>query len=111
MLYEIREYVAVPGRLPELIRRFEVYSFRLFEKHGMEVLQAGVTSVGDHAFGEIVYTLRFADMAELERKWEGFLQDPEVEAMFAETEADGPLVQSVRRRFVNSALFGIDPSP
>lgn len=107
MLYEIREYVAVPGRLPALITRFNEYSFRLFAKHDMEVVQAGMTAVGEHAFGEVVYTLRFDDMADLERKWEGFLQDPEVSTMFAETEADGPLVQSIRRRFMTSAPFGL----
>ncbi|MHA6797354.1 NIPSNAP family protein (plasmid) [Pseudonocardia bannensis] len=106
MLYEVREYVATPGRLEALITRFKEHTFRLFDKHQMDLVQIGVTSVGDHSFNEVVYTLRFADAADMERKWGEFIRDPEWIAVFRASEAEGPLVQSMRRRLVDASAFG-----
>ncbi|RTL67006.1 MAG: NIPSNAP family protein [Pseudonocardiaceae bacterium] len=105
MLYEVREYVAAPGRLAALTARFNEHAFRLFGKHQMDLVQIGVTSVGDHSFNEIVYTLRFADVADMERKWGEFVRDPEWIAAFRASEAEGPLVQSMRRRLVDASSF------
>jgi hypothetical protein len=64
-----------------------------------------MTSFGDNSFNEIVYTLRFANLADMEAKWTALLTDQEMISAFAETEADGPLVQSIRRRVLTSAPF------
>ncbi len=105
MIDEVREYVAVPGKLPALIERFNKHAFRLFAKHGMEVVQIGMTSIGDNSFNEIVYTLRFANLAELDCKWAALLADQEMISALAESEADGPLVQAMRRRLLTSEPF------
>ena len=36
MIYELREYTVVPGRMPELVKRFNNYTFRLFKKYGID---------------------------------------------------------------------------
>ncbi len=36
MLYELRVYTAVPGKLPELHARFRDHTNRLFAKHGFK---------------------------------------------------------------------------
>lgn len=104
MLYELREYTAVPGRLPALITRFNDHTFRLFHKHRMIMLQMGRTSFGDNSVNELVYLMQFDDHADMEAKWATFLSDPEWVSVKNASEADGPLVQSVRRRL-------LDPSP
>jgi hypothetical protein len=104
VLYELREYVAVPGRLPVLIERFNTTTIPLFAKHGMELVQIGRTSIGERSFGELVYTLAFADLADMDAKWAAFVQDPEWVAAEAASETDGPLIQTLRRRV-------LDPSP
>jgi len=106
VLYEVREYVVTPGRLESLITRFKEHALPLFVKHQMDLVQIGVTSVGDHSFNEVVYTLRFTDVADMERKWGAFVHDPEWIAAFRASEADGPLVQSMRRRLVDASSFG-----
>lgn len=103
MLYEVREYVAVPGRLPALIQFFNDHTSRMFARYDMELVQAGTTWMGDNSFNELVYTMRFSDVAELDRKWKQVVSDPEWGAAFAAAEADGPLLQSVKRRLVDSA--------
>lgn len=107
MLYEVREYLATPGRLPALIQRFNDHALRLFAKHEMEVVQIGLTSIGDDSFNEIVYTMRFEGLADMERKWAEFVSDPEWLAVAAETEADGPLIQSMRRRVLDASAFDV----
>jgi hypothetical protein len=107
MIDEVREYVAAPGKLPALIERFNKHAFRLFAKHGMEVVQIGMTSVGDNSFNEIVYTLRFENLAELDAKWTALLADQEAISVFTESELDGPLIQSIRRRLLMTEPFSI----
>jgi hypothetical protein len=104
---EVREYVATPGKLPKLIERFNNHAFRLFAKHGMELVQIGITSIGDNAFNEIVYTLRFANLAEMDSKWAALLADQEMISALTESEADGPLIQSIRRRLLTSEPFSV----
>jgi Asp-tRNA(Asn)/Glu-tRNA(Gln) amidotransferase A subunit family amidase len=108
MLHEVREYVAMPGRIDELIARFVRDAVPLFRKHGMEVVDMGLTVVGDRSFDEVVYTLAFADAAEMEAKWAAFLGDEATVEMFARTEARGPLVASIRRRLLQTAPFAIE---
>jgi NIPSNAP len=35
MIYELRIYQCVPGRLPVLLKRFEDHTLKIWEKHGI----------------------------------------------------------------------------
>jgi hypothetical protein len=105
VLYEVREYVAVPGRFPALVTMFNDHSIPLFAKHEMDLVSVGMTWVGDNSFNELIYTMRFDDVTELEFKWARYLQDPEFLAASAEYDAQGPVVQSLRRRLIDSGPF------
>lgn len=105
MINEVREYTPMPGRLGDAIDLFRTVLIPLFRKHGMEVIQAGFTTMGDKAFGELVYTMRFSDLADLERKWKAFLTDPDWVAALAEREKSGALYQSIRRRVLDTGPF------
>ncbi|GAA0603231.1 NIPSNAP family protein [Sporichthya brevicatena] len=105
MISEIREYVAMPGRLPDVIAFFHEDVIPLFHKHGMEFTQMGVTTIGDNSFGEFVYTMRFADLAEMEQKWGAFVADPGFGSALAAREAKGPLYRAIRRRVIDSGQF------
>ena len=104
MLYELREYTAVAGRLPALIDRFNATTLPLFAQHGMKLVHIGRTNFGENSFGELVYMLAFADSAEMDAKWAQFIQDPEWIAAERASEANGPLIQTLKRRL-------LDPSP
>ena len=107
MLYELREYTAVPGRLPALIARFNEHTIRLFGKHDMELVHIGRTAFGENSVNELVYTMRFRDFADMEAKWAALLQDPEWAAVKTASEADGPLVEAVRRRVLDPGPFEV----
>lgn len=102
MIYEVREYVAAPGRLGAVLDLFTSATVPMLDKHGMELVSAGRTMIGEHSFGELVYTLRFDDLAELDRKWNAMLGDPEWVAALTAAEADGPLFASMRRRILDA---------
>ena len=36
MIYELREYTAVLGRMPALVKRFNEHTLKLFEKHDID---------------------------------------------------------------------------
>lgn len=105
LIHEIREYVAMPGRIPDIIELFHGTVIPLFRKHEMEFSQMGVTTLGDNCYNEFVYTMRFSDLAELEAKWTTFVSDPEWGPALAAREAYGPLYRSIRRRIIDSSQF------
>ncbi|MBL5972318.1 MAG: NIPSNAP family protein [Candidatus Leucobacter sulfamidivorax] len=105
MIYEVREYIPMPGRMGDVIDLFTSVVIPLFRKHGMEIVQAGLTTIGDHSYNEIVYTMRFSDLAELERKWGAFITDPDWNSALANAEQTGALYQAIRRRTVDSGPF------
>ena len=43
MIYELRVYHAVPGRLPDLLKRFDTITLKIWQRHGIE--QAGFWTV------------------------------------------------------------------
>ena len=36
MIYELRVYHAVPGRLPDLLKRFDTITLKIWHRHGIE---------------------------------------------------------------------------
>lgn len=103
MLYEIREYVAVPGRFATLLGFFNEHTRPAMARHGMHLVQAGTTFIGENSFNELVYTIRFADLAEVQSKWALVVGDPQWAEAFAAAGAGGPFVQTMKRRFLDVA--------
>lgn len=106
MIYELREYETVPGRMPALIKRFRDHTLGLFDRHGLKVVFMSQTEFGDNITNELVYVLQFEDHAQLHSNWASFLADPEWHKVKADSEVDGPIVAAVRRRLLNTAPFG-----
>ena len=104
MLYELRIYHCVSGRLPALLNRFDTITLALWEKHGIR--QAGFWTV---AIGEsnqdLYYLLAWESMADREAKWAAFLSDPEWIEKRAETERDGAIVASVNNQILQPTSF------
>ena len=63
MLYELRIYECVPGRLPDLMKRFDTITLKLWEKHGIK--QAGFWTT---VIGESNQTLYYFVVWELARR-------------------------------------------
>jgi len=104
MIYEMRIYHCVTGRLPALLKRFEITTLDMWKKHGIR--QAGFWTV---AIGEsnqdLVYLLAWESLAERERKWGAFMSDPEWIAARTESERSGPIVASISNSILQPTTF------
>jgi hypothetical protein len=106
MIYEMRVYRCVSGRLPALLARFQNHTLKLWEKHGIRQAGFWTTLVGA-SNQELTYMLAWESMAERETKWSGFLADPQWQAVRAETEKDGAIVENVSNQFLAPTPFSV----
>jgi len=104
MIYELRIYRSLPGRLPALLSRFQNQTLRIWEKHGIRQAGFWTTLVGE-SNQQLTYMLAWENMAEREKRWGAFLADPEWIATRAETEKDGQLVENVSNQFLAPTAF------
>jgi hypothetical protein len=103
MIYELRVYDAVPGKLPALNERFAKFTMRYFEKYGIKVVGLWTDEVG--ATNRLTYILAFEDMAHRDKVWTAFKSDPERIKAFAETEKDGPIVVRVTNTIMRPTAY------
>lgn len=104
MLYELRIYRCVPGRLPALQKRFETMTLGVWEKHGIRQVGFWTVLIGDGS-QDLYYMLEWKDMAEREKKWGAFAADPEWHAKRAESERDGPIVANITSSFLAPTAY------
>jgi NIPSNAP len=104
MIYELRVYHCVPGRLPALLKRFETITLGLWEKHGIRQAGFWTVLVGESS-QDLVYLVQWESMADREKKWTAFQNDPEWIAKRNETERDGAIVASVSNSFLAPTSF------
>ncbi len=76
MLYEQRIYHAMPGRMPDLLKRFESITLGFFERYGIRQAGFWTIAVGGST-SELIYLLQWESMAEREQKWNAFASDPD----------------------------------
>ena len=104
MIYELRIYRTMPGRLPALLARFQNHTLRIWERHGIRQAGFWTTLVGESS-SDLTYLLAWESMAEREQKWTAFTADPEWLAVRAETEKDGPINFNVANQFLAPTGF------
>ena len=83
-----------PGRLPDLNKRFETYTLKMWAQRGIRPVGFWTVLVGENN-QDLIYMLEWKDMAERERVFGAFMSDPEWLKIRAETEKNGPIVASI----------------
>jgi hypothetical protein len=104
MIYELRIYHCVPGRLPALLKRFETITLDMWKARGIRQAGFWTVLVGE-SNQDLYYLLAWESMAERERLFGAFMNDPEWIAKRAETEKDGPIVASITNMFLQPTSF------
>lgn len=106
MVHELRVYRCVPGRLPDLLKRFETITLAIWERHGIR--QAGFwTTVIGESNQDLTYFLAWDSLAERDTKWAAFQSDPEWIAKRAETEANGAIVANITSAILQPTAFSV----
>jgi hypothetical protein len=104
MIYELRVYRTLPGRMPALLKRFESATLRIWEKHGIR--QAGFwTTVLGESNNDLTYLLAWDSLGEREQRWGAFASDPEWIAARNESEKDGQIVANITSSILQPTAF------
>ncbi len=104
MLYELRIYHCLPGRLPALLKRFETVTLGLWERHGIRQAGFWTTLIGS-SNQDLTYLLAWENLAERDAKWTAFQTDPEWLSKRAETEKDGQIVGNITNQILSPTSF------
>ena len=110
MIYEMRAYECLPGRVGDLNRLMVELAVPVFEKLGMTLIGAqtpnGTPEVGGDS-NTLHYMLAYPDMGARERAWEAFWQDPDWQAGRAKytEEFGGPIVARTQSTFFKPTSY------
>lgn len=104
MIYELRVYRCVPGRLPVLLKRFETATLKLWEKHGIRPTGFFTTLIGE-SNQELTYLLAWESLAEREKKWTAFMADPDWISARTKSEEDGQIVGNIVSQLLTPTAF------
>src|SRR3712207_4795807 len=104
MIYELRIYEALPGRLPALHARFKTHTLALFEKHGIKQVGFWTTYVGP-SNNTLTYILVWESLEERQRVWDAFGTDPAWIEARTNSERDGPIVARVESMFLKPTEY------
>lgn len=103
-VFELRVYITHPGKMPDLLTRFENHTTKLFERHGMVNLGYWLP-VEEKDGNKLYYILKYKSRAAAEAAWKAFGEDPEWIKVRTQSEANGPIVKAVESTFLTSTNF------
>ena len=101
-LYEMRTYYANEGKIDQLHARFRNHTMTLFEKHGMKNI--AYWSPAD-APDTLIYIIAHKDADAAKAAWGAFVADPEWQAVYAESIANGRLVKKIDNVFMSKTDY------
>ncbi len=104
MLYELRTYTVMPGRMADLNRRFADVTLGFFAKHGITVVGFWTNELGGSS-DQLIYMLSYESLAQREQQWSAFARDSDRIAAFAETEKNGPLVKRLTAQILRPTVY------
>lgn len=105
-LFELRTYVASPGKLEALNARFRNHTTKLFAKHGMTNLGSWTPFDHPESQNTLIYLLHHSSREQADKNWQSFLADPTWKKVARESQVDGKLLaQPPERLFLRATGF------
>lgn len=99
MIYELRSYFMLPGKLAEFLEAFDRIPRKVLARHGAELVGFWTTVIGQN--NEVVYMLRYSDLAARERTWTAVDHDEEM----AQYRAEPVRVQYIVSKILRPSAF------
>jgi hypothetical protein len=106
-VFELRTYIANPGKLEALNTRFREHTNALFKKHGIEIIGFWTPAVGPEAENTLIYIVAFPSVEAQKAAWAAFMKDPQWVKAKKDSEVNGVLVNKV----ISQNLQATDYSP
>ena len=104
-VYELRIYTATPGNLDNLHARFRDHTIRIFENHGMKIVGFWSPTSEEEADDTLIYVLEHASQEAANGSWRAFGQDPEWKSVSDASNANGPILAGVERRYMTATDY------
>ena len=104
-VYEPRIYTATPGNLENLHARFRDHTIRIFNNHGMKVVGFWSPTSEEEADDTLIYVLEHASQEAANASWRAFGQDPEWKSVSDASNANGPILAGVERRYMKATDY------
>jgi hypothetical protein len=104
MIYEMRVYDCLPGRLPALLQRFSDHTLALWDKHGIRQAGFFTTLVGQNS-QRLTYFIAWESLAEREAKWTAFNRDPDWLKARDASESEGQILANVSNELLVPTAF------
>ncbi len=92
VVYELRTYTTNEGKLDDLHARFRDHTVELFKKHGIESVGYWVPTDGPTAKNTLIYIIAHQSRDAAKASWKAFLSDPDWQAVYKKSEANGPIL-------------------
>jgi len=103
-IFELRTYVANPGKLAGLNTRFREHTTSLFNKHGIKNLDYWTPFDQPYREDTLIYLIHHANRKQADLNWKAFGQDPEWKKVARESQIDGKLLAQPPERLYLKAL-------
>jgi heme-degrading monooxygenase HmoA len=104
MLYELRRYDVVAGKLPALLERFGGFTVEKWKQHGFRLVGFWTPLLGEKS-NQVVYMWAWESLEERTQKMAPWRADPERAKKWAESEKDGPLVKRVYNQLMEPTAY------
>ena len=104
-VYELRIYTATPGNLDNLQARFRDHTIRIFNNHGMKIVGFWTPTSEEEADDTLIYDLEHASQEAANASWQAFGQDPEWKSVSDASNANGPILAGVERRYMKATDY------
>lgn len=109
-LFEMRTYYAAPGKTEAMHARFRQHAGRLLERHGMRPLGYWTPVDEKDGANKLVWVVVHPSREARENAWKAFMADPEWQAVYKSTEANGKLVEKVEVAFLTATDYSPVPA-
>ncbi len=103
-VYELRTYLANPGKLPNLNARFRNHTTGIFNKHGIDNLGYWTPFDKPESGNTLVYLIHHANRKQADANWKSFGSDPKWQKVARESQVDGKFLAQPPDRLYLKAL-------
>jgi hypothetical protein len=104
MLYELRKYEVMPGKLPALLDRFGSFVADRWNDYGINLVAFWTPDFGGMN-NQVIYIWGWESFEERQTKLPKWQESAERKQKWAETEKDGPLVRRVNNVLLEPTSF------
>ncbi len=105
VVYELRIYHVVPGRMEDLVARFRDHTMKLFAAHGIKSVAYWTALDEPVKSRTFFYVLEHPSRAAAAANWKAFQDDPEWKSVKAKSEENGKLVENIDSTFLTLTDF------